>query len=151
MLLAPIGGVAEAILDGSYSTDAEGDELDYIWTWTDGITYTVYGVNPVITLPVGEHVIELVVSDGVYDSEPDYVTVEVLDIAIGLAKQISTVITDKLDLIEQINAALEKEQAVCDTLEELLASGDIVAAGYTGNDTKGAAQDLIAALDALMA
>ena len=50
--------------------------------------------------------------------------IEVLDITIGLAQQISTVITDKLDLIEQINATLEKEQTVYDALEELLASSE---------------------------
>ena len=38
-----------------------------------------------------------------------------------------------------------------DKVAELLAGGDIVVAGYTAGDTKAAAQELIAALDAVMA
>ena len=38
-----------------------------------------------------------------------------------------------------------------DRVAEVLTSGDIVVAGYTAADTKAAAQELIAALDALMA
>ena len=144
MLLAPIGSVVEVTLDGSGSTDAEGDELTYIWTWTVDVTYTEYGVNPVITLPVGGHVIELVVSDGEFDSEPDYVTIKVLDITVGLAEQISTMIIDKLDLVEQIKNAIEKEQYVHDTLKELLDIG--VYTGLANSDMVKAKQKIHSAI-----
>lgn len=120
MLLAPIGGVAEVILDGSDSTDVDGDELTYQWTWD---TYSVDGVNPTIELPVGVHNIQLIVNDGTVDSEPDGVVIEVVDVTIALAEQLVAVLTNKLNMLEQINSELEKEQQVYDSLEELLASG----------------------------
>ena len=72
-------GMAEVELDGSDSNDPDGDELTYLWTWTiDGNIYEANGVNPTIELPVGEHTIELIVNDGIGDSEPDYVNMNVV-------------------------------------------------------------------------
>jgi glucuronoarabinoxylan endo-1,4-beta-xylanase len=74
-----IDGTAEVTLDGSGSNDPLGNELSYLWTWTiDGITYEANGVNPVIDLPVGSHTIQLVVNNGLFDSEPDEVVVNVI-------------------------------------------------------------------------
>jgi len=70
-----IDGVAEVALDGSASSDDNGDELSYRWL-LDGAEITV-GVSPLIELPVGEHLVELVVSDG-WDEASDTVVVEVV-------------------------------------------------------------------------
>jgi hypothetical protein len=67
---------ATVALDGSDSSDPDGDPLTYMWTW-DGNTAT--GVSPTILLPVGTTTITLVVNDGFQDSEPDYVTITVAD------------------------------------------------------------------------
>jgi hypothetical protein len=71
-------GMAIVILDGSGSYDDDGHSLTYNWTWTvDGNNFTASGPNPTIELPVGEHIIELTVSDGIDDSEPDEVIIVV--------------------------------------------------------------------------
>jgi hypothetical protein len=74
-----IDGFADVNLDGSGSYDDDGDPLTYLWSWQIvSDVYETNGVNPTIELPVGEHTIELVVNDGVEDSEPNYTTVTVI-------------------------------------------------------------------------
>ncbi len=63
-------------LDGSGSYDPDDDQLTYLWTWNGGFAE---GVNPTIELPLGTHTITLVVNDGIVDSEPDTVTITVVD------------------------------------------------------------------------
>ena len=76
----PTNGMAEVILDGSGSSDADGGVLSYLWTWViDSDTYDANGANPVIELPVGQHNIELVVNDGTDNSEPDEVVITVVE------------------------------------------------------------------------
>jgi glucuronoarabinoxylan endo-1,4-beta-xylanase len=76
---AGIDGTAEVTLDGSASSDPLGNALSYSWTWTiDGNTYEANGVNPTIELPIGKHTIELVVNNGLFDSQPDFVEVNVI-------------------------------------------------------------------------
>ncbi len=79
-----IDRLAEVKLNGSDSNDIDGDELSYYWSWMiDGEIYDATGVAPTIELPVGEYIIELVVNDGIEDSEPNEVVVTVID-SIGL-------------------------------------------------------------------
>ena len=68
-------------LDGSGSSDADGDALSYQWSLTPptGSTAVLSAVDSatpslVPDLP-GAYIVELVVSDGLIDSEPDSVTV----------------------------------------------------------------------------
>jgi hypothetical protein len=73
-----IDGIAEVNLDGSGSSDPDGDALTYKWSWIiDGNTYDTNGVKPKIELPVGQYVISLIVNDGIVDSEPNDVNITV--------------------------------------------------------------------------
>jgi probable HAF family extracellular repeat protein/predicted outer membrane repeat protein len=72
-------GIAKVILDGSSSYDDDGDVLSCLWNWiVDGNSFTALGLRPIVELPVGEHIIELTVNDGIDDSEPDEVFIVVL-------------------------------------------------------------------------
>jgi len=72
-------GVAQVTLDGSGSTDPDGDKLTYRWNWTiNDEPHTATGVSPTIELPIGQHTIELIVNDGKQDSAPDYVVITVV-------------------------------------------------------------------------
>jgi hypothetical protein len=68
--------MASITLDGSGSSDSDEDPLSYIWTW-NGDSAT--GVSPTILLPLGTTTITLVVNDGTANSEPDNVTITVID------------------------------------------------------------------------
>ncbi|MEL7536285.1 MAG: PKD domain-containing protein [Pseudomonadota bacterium] len=72
----------DVLLDGSASTDPDGDPISYQWSLVespDGSTAALIGAGnamPIITPDVtGEYVIELVVNDGQIDSAPDRVSV----------------------------------------------------------------------------
>ncbi|MHC4116388.1 MAG: hypothetical protein ACYSWO_02660 [Planctomycetota bacterium] len=136
-VLTTVGSIALVTLDGSTSTDPDGDELTYQWTWTlNGNSYIATGPNPMIMLPVGNHTIELVVSDGVTNSKADKVVITVQT----LTQQIQAVRASKLKLLEEIDAMLEKEQQMTDALDDLL-SGD-----SQGNAVR---DDIIAAKEAI--
>ncbi|MBA7641265.1 hypothetical protein ES703_48941 [subsurface metagenome] len=73
-------GIAKVTLDGSGSYDDDGQALSYLWSWTvDGNTFTATGISPTIELPVGKHIIELIVNDGIDDSEADEVVITVIE------------------------------------------------------------------------
>ncbi len=69
--------LASVTLDGSDSTDPDGDELRYSWSMDDQEIAT--GENPTVELGPDVHTIELIVNDGMVDSEPDYVEITVED------------------------------------------------------------------------
>ncbi|MGD8608949.1 MAG: PKD domain-containing protein [Myxococcales bacterium] len=93
--IAPVANAGESIevssgfnvtLDGSGSTDADGDPLTYTWNQvkgpdvTDG-TGSLSGVDPSFTAPnaVDTLIFELVVNDGTADSAPASVAVNVFE------------------------------------------------------------------------
>lgn len=79
-VFAWVDGNASVTLDGSGSYDADGDNLTYLWNWSiNGNTNEANGISPTIELPVGVHTIELVVNDGLKDSEPNEVVITVVE------------------------------------------------------------------------
>jgi outer membrane protein assembly factor BamB len=71
------GCTAIAILNGSGSSDADGDELTYRWYY-EGQLFDE-GAEIEAELGLGDHVFTLIVNDGTYDSEPDEVFITVKD------------------------------------------------------------------------
>jgi hypothetical protein len=90
-----IAKVGEPVsLDGSQSTDVDGDQLTYLWTWTSypaGIepalgNATTPSASFVPYLP-GEYKLRLVVNDGKVDSSPDDVTISVAYVPFSLTEE----------------------------------------------------------------
>ena len=74
------GNSALVTLDGSGSYDLDGDPLFYAWSWTiNSINYSATGVGPTISLPAGQHTIQLIVHDGTYISNISTVTITVVE------------------------------------------------------------------------
>jgi hypothetical protein len=79
VVYAGLDGMAKVTLDGSRSTDPEGDALSFTWAWAIGASaYLSNGVNLTMELPVGVYTFQLMANDGHQDSLPDEVTVTVV-------------------------------------------------------------------------
>ena len=80
-------------LDGSQSSDADGDALTY--TWYLGQTLLAEGVSPTVSLPVGVHTITLIVNDGIVDSAADEMVVTVVGPVEGRVRVVPRVLNLK--------------------------------------------------------
>ncbi|MFD3392147.1 PKD domain-containing protein [Alteromonas macleodii] len=81
-------------LDGSGSTDADGDGLLYSWSFVSKPTGSLSTfddettVNPGFTPDLdGSYVISLIVNDGIEDSEPDTLTVDAVQPSVKLFRE----------------------------------------------------------------
>ena len=71
-------GFVDVQLDGTGSSDGDDNPLEYFW-YNDANELIATGAEPNVALPIGEHVIDLVVNDGIEDSEPDSCVVTVIE------------------------------------------------------------------------
>ena len=76
----PVGETA--VLDGSGSSDADGDLLTYLWSFTSmpegsaAVLSDETAVDPSFEVDVaGTYVVQLIVNDGMVDSDPDTVSI----------------------------------------------------------------------------
>jgi len=72
LLISPNGSNAVAILDGSLSSDPDGDALGYEWFLTGGVVPIANGVVAITTLPLGTNALTLTVSDGMASASQDF-------------------------------------------------------------------------------
>ena len=72
--LSPGPQGTQVTLNGSGSSDPDGDPLTYLWTGPFG---TAAGVSPTVTIPGGVHEVKLTVSDGKGGVAMDTVTITV--------------------------------------------------------------------------
>jgi hypothetical protein len=72
-------GKARVALDGTGSSDPDGDSLTYLWTVIDEAEHEwiLEGEQPTVLLPPGHYTVTLVVNDGKVDSEVSSTRIEV--------------------------------------------------------------------------
>ncbi len=91
---AGLEGLRQVTLDGSASFDGNADGLTYTWRWTiDSNTFTATGPIVSIELPGGEHIIQLIVNDGIRDSQPDHVVITLIESLESLLRIVPRVIS----------------------------------------------------------
>lgn len=106
---------AMVTLDGSGSSDPDGDRLTYAWRNSFG---EVSGVMPAVFLPFGSHLITLVVNDGNLDSDPDTVTITVDDTTPpGLVASLSAIAGDDDDDDDDDARRLQIKYSASDTCD----------------------------------
>ncbi|HXA45690.1 MAG TPA: LamG-like jellyroll fold domain-containing protein, partial [Candidatus Angelobacter sp.] len=103
---------ATAVLDGSLSSDPEGDPLQYYWFVNNAATASATGVVAVVVLPVGTNLITLSVSDG-HASNQQTITVEVITLAQAVER-----------LLDLVNTDVAQAQALAATLSAAIQSID---------------------------
>lgn len=94
-------------LDGSGSTDSEGDPLTYTWS---GSSVNATGVSPTISLPVGIHMITLSVTDGYNQPTTSIVHIAVVS-GVGAAGY-----TQMQTLLQSLTAQAQIDANTIDTL-----------------------------------
>ncbi|MEY4387188.1 MAG: hypothetical protein RLY20_2471, partial [Verrucomicrobiota bacterium] len=101
---------ATAVLDGSQSSDADNDPLQY--QWSAGNTPLASGVVAVVTLPVGTNAITLSVSDGRASSNQN------------IAIEVATTAQAVQRLADLVNEDVAKAKALTATLSAAIKSID---------------------------
>jgi DNA-binding beta-propeller fold protein YncE len=101
---------AEIVLNGSGSSDPDGDVLNFIWYETGNILAT--GLTARTVLPVGTHAIQLAVSDGMLSATNSF-TIEVITTVRAVSLLVSIVesqVTKPHPLLATLTAALASIQ-----------------------------------------
>ncbi|MGD1893259.1 MAG: PKD domain-containing protein, partial [Cyclobacteriaceae bacterium] len=96
-------GTELVTLDGSGSSDTDGTIDSYVWNWNGGSTS---GENPQITLPVGQTVITLTVTDNQGETDTDEVEITVNEPAnqppVADAGSDQTIVDNDRDGVEEV-------------------------------------------------
>jgi hypothetical protein len=106
------GCLALVTLDGSASTDADGDALTYTWREGDTVLAVTHGATSTATVgfSVGTHVVTLAVTDGAGGQATDTATVVVADAIASMSAQIADLesrLADAGTTIRTLNRALD--------------------------------------------
>ena len=107
-------GVAEVVLDGSRSTDPDGDPLTHSWFLNDALI--ARGPAARVTFPIGAHDVQLVVSDGVAE-DVGVIRIEVMSASDASDHLLDSVETSSLSpgtssTLESAIGAFETNKAV---------------------------------------
>jgi len=126
-------------LDGTGSSDPDGDSLTYTWTQTSGRAVTLTGAataNPTFTAPGGGAAIsfDLTVSDGTDTSAADSVTISIQDNAAAASAAIGNFLTARNAMILSHQPDLQRR---LDRLESR--SGQSASASFNGFSIPGSA------------
>jgi len=119
-------GYAEVYLDGTGSSDADGDALAYFWY--DGNDLIAEGAEPNVVFGLGQYEVTLIVNDGIEDSEPNTCVITVVDPFEALAGDIA-------ELVEHdgvANSLTTKLDAALKILEDGNENNDGAAVGSLG-------------------
>ena len=124
VVYAGLDGMAKVTLDGSQSTDPDGDALGFTWAWAIGANaYLSNGVSLTIELPVGVHTFQLMVNDGHQNSLPDEVTVTVvapLECKLDVAPSTINLDSNQRQILARIQLPQEFTKADLDGVGPLL-------------------------------
>jgi hypothetical protein len=111
LLISPNGSNAVAVLDGSLSSDPDGDVLSYAWFRVGESNAFATGVVVVTNLPLGTNALTLVVDDGMASDSQNFV-VEVITTS------------DAVDRLVQLAETGDRPQPLLSSLRAALASID---------------------------
>lgn len=112
LLISPNDTNVIAVLDGSRSSDPDGDSLTYAWFHTGDATPFATTIVAINTLPVGTNQLTLVVSDGMASGSHNF-AIEVITTSQAVDR-----------LIALVNAGSTNKQPLVASLEAALASID---------------------------
>ena len=108
LFLSPNGSNAPVVLDGSRSSDPDGDTLQYLWFLGDFAAPVATGIVATVVLPVGTNSISLVVSDGIA-AATNTILVQVITLAQAVDNLVAAVtnnVSRSQPLIASLSAAI---------------------------------------------